>query len=614
MKKKIYIGLVALAATACDYNDKYFDGLDEMVNETEKVVETKNITLAEADYATAGVKTTYFDSQEAAVEALVKYVKSKYYTLDEGSAINIKCNVATTMSETMKKLNTATCYTLTADDYNSVWGEETPAKYLSPKTESKIANVLATDFAEAEAGDYVAVTYKYDEYEPNPADDEISAEYTKTTEVAEGNYVIAANKDGNYYAFGYFANPSNTYGYCVSEALTLKDNKFDGSALDYALTLKKTEAGYAIIRSDAKCLYMKGTYDNFNIGSFPATEGGDFTITAIDDDKFAMVNVAKSKTVKYDVSHSSFGAYSDEKIAATETAMIDVELFKEAKVVVSKCASIKGVNKYVLYKYDGSKWAIATEAYMLTAEDYTSMGQKYGNLSTTALPAEYLPAFLNNTVTYPTEGLSKTLAYFYYGADKLTVLRADEYVYTAGAWTMPATTEELSFQIVNAKGEWKYDPSVVITLAAGKGIEASALFYQTVTDWVWENVDTPNGITKKGDGYVTSYGNNEYYTGASAYQNNVDLRAASARDQYSAEYGEMSDEEVVAAMKQRVTEVFGYALSALYPDATNVEGIEVTYTINFVVYDGTSHNYQIVYKVTGPATFEYVEGSLTELN
>ena len=44
----------------------------------------------------------------------------------------------------------------------------------------------------------------------------------------------------------------------------------------------------------------------------------------------------------------------------------------------------------------------------------------------------------------------------------------------------------------------------------------------------------------------------------------------------------MSDDEIVALEKKRfMNEVMPGALSKLHPDAVPVEGIEVTYTVNF---------------------------------
>ena len=52
------------------------------------------------------------------------------------------------------------------------------------------------------------------------------------------------------------------------------------------------------------------------------------------------------------------------------------------------------------------------------------------------------------------------------------------------------------------------------------------------------------------------------------------------------------------------------ALEAIHPDAVPVEGVDVTYTINYVVYTGARTNWTIQYKVTAPGTFEYVTDSM----
>ena len=50
MKKNLFLSMVAMLLLAgCDYNDKYFDGLDEMT-EPANVIKL-NYTLIDADYA-----------------------------------------------------------------------------------------------------------------------------------------------------------------------------------------------------------------------------------------------------------------------------------------------------------------------------------------------------------------------------------------------------------------------------------------------------------------------------------------------------------------------------------------------------------------------------------
>jgi len=67
-------------------------------------------------------------------------------------------------------------------------------------------------------------------------------------------------------------------------------------------------------------------------------------------------------------------------------------------------------------------------------------------------------------------------------------------------------------------------------------------------------------------------------------------------------------------MWERLPEAFPHALEALYPNAAPVEGMDVTYTINFGIYDGSTVTYTIQYKVVGQGQFEYVENSLQRIS
>lgn len=98
-----------------------------------------------------------------------------------------------------------------------------------------------------------------------------------------------------------------------------------------------------------------------------------------------------------------------------------------------------------------------------------------------------------------------------------------------------------------------YDPNVTINLPAGKGQEMSTLYFQTCVNWVYENICRPLGDTdiKSGKFYISSYGNNEYYSGTSAYQGNIDLRPSAARSQYPAGYEGMSDDQIIELEKTR---------------------------------------------------------------
>ena len=182
-------------------------------------------------------------------------------------------------------------------------------------------------------------------------------------------------------------------------------------------------------------------------------------------------------------------------------------------------------------------------------------------------------------------------------------------------WQKTNGVTEESAQFVRTNGKWMYDPNVEITLPSGKGVEISTKYYQACVDWVYEHIDKPLGSTglKDGNFYISKYGNNEYYCGTSAYQGNVDLRPAKAKEQYPAGYEGMTDEQIETLMMDRFCkEVLPGALATLHADAAPVAGLEVVYTINFAVYNNATTNHTVRYKVTAPGTFEFIDCSWYE--
>ena len=235
--------------------------------------------------------------------------------------------------------------------------------------------------------------------------------------------------------------------------------------------------------------------------------------------------------------------------------------------------------------------------------DYSSLGVGY--LSS---PATVLPVYLKNKYPYAQEEDVMVVTYY---ASSESAVAAKELTFDGSEWVMTQKAVPFVDQFVKSAGSWVYDPSVVIELPVGKGQPLSTLYFQTATDWVWEHIDQPNGMTAKGQGYVTSYGNNEYYTGSSAYQGNADWRPSAAKSQYAEGYANMSDDEIVALMQKHFIEVMKEVLGILHADVKMVAGVDVFYTINFGAYNGSStEQWTVVYKLVDNGKFEYVEDSL----
>ena len=271
-----------------------------------------------------------------------------------------------------------------------------------------------------------------------------------------------------------------------------------------------------------------------------------------------------------------------------------------------KSASLLEADNYALYSYNGLAWTAKEDALILNGSDYQKMG--ITNFSSSNSPEKFLPTYLAMNKPYAAEGAEQTVVYFF--GDRET-LAADDYALEGAAWAKVPASLPITDQFVRSNGKWIWNPSVVINLLPVRNDPTSVLYYQTATDWVWKNVDQAAGVTEKGKGYVTSFGNNDYYTGTSAYYSNVDWRIQAARNQHPDAYANMSDDEVAALLEERLIAVMAEVLSILHPDAVLIEGVDITYTINVAIYTGTTVNnvtHSLVYKLVGPAEFEWESG------
>lgn len=276
-----------------------------------------------------------------------------------------------------------------------------------------------------------------------------------------------------------------------------------------------------------------------------------------------------------------------------------------------------------LFKYSGSDWVEYKNSlvYVMQKNDYTPMGIRYDNFSGTQADS-YLPVFLKNKYPYAAADQKVCVVYKYYVSSSNTYIKADEYTYDGTSWAKSTAITTVTSQFVKTNNVWVYNPSVTINLSPIPNNATIKAYYQAAVDWVWENIDQPAGCTAKGQGYVTSFGNSDYYGGMSAYHNNVDMRAEPARKQTSkspieaiknAYPSSMTDEEVVAKMTANLIKSLNGMLEKMHPEAEPVDGIEVTYTINIPFYQGKKvekNTHTVKFKVIAAGKFEYVEGSL----
>lgn len=665
--KALFVAAAAsLALSSCDdnsWNEDYLKGFEVPDNTDVKTVE---YTLTATDYSTlAGLSAnkalageelaaelanvgklgrfTEAISAEKYAPAFLASTSFPYFSLSNGSAVKLTFNVADALPEELEKMNAATGYTLTESDYKTVYGsDEDYALALSPSNGlNNVTALLAANFPDAEQGDYVVVNYNWSNTDPvfaavpdEPAKWEptsVAADIALGDEVTIKGWITGICErgfvltDASGSVFGYngagITVADYTLGapYEVTATVSSYNKGFqldlanatvtaveDETATDYTFPAPKVLTGaemdQLITRTDnelAQYVQMTGTVavsgNNINIvvdGAETAKGSAYFTLPEL---KEQLTDGANVTVTGYFIAIAG-GRYMNTVVNTVTTGT--------AAAAPRRVATVASEVRSAVYYFNGSRWSQPDNTVAVSPDQCKQMA---GYTTLTAAQANAnLPIFLKVTYPYATEGTQKYVVYDEYKNGYV----ARQYIYDGTEWAENDGIEQTTLQFVRKDGSWLADPSVVITLPVGKGIEISSTYYQACSDWVYENIDVPLGSTSitSGTGYVTSFGNNEYYSGTSAYQNNVDLRADKAVAQYPEGYEGMSEAEVVALMKKRFEEeVMPGALAKLHPDLTPMDGVQVTVTLNFGSYDGSNHSHTARWEVVGPGEFKFLD-------
>ncbi len=147
--------IALLLLTGCDYNDKYFKELDDL--------EITQVVDFEGEYTGDYPEEGYFTDRTTLETAVAAMLKSIFPYADEGTASisSILYGEITPGFET-----TDVKYELEDDDYDAM-GEEPgqPGYYnnfdSTMEVESYLLGFLNTNYADLEAGQTIAITYKY---------------------------------------------------------------------------------------------------------------------------------------------------------------------------------------------------------------------------------------------------------------------------------------------------------------------------------------------------------------------------------------------------------------------------------------------------------------------
>lgn len=595
-----------------------------------------------------------FSTEEEARLYIPKFLRdstNNFYALANGSAIKVTYNVAANRNAAVLSINNGTeQYTLSEDDYISIW--ESSVDYINAFAPSNPASVrvfnriLKAEFPDAEASQYAVVTYN--EATENPIFGTIGGGGEDPG--YECSSVLGAAALGDELEVKGYITGITTRGFVVTDntgsVLCYQAKDFDDSAVTIGNfvtvngTLSAYNTGFQIAITDdsytvegtgtytypAPTVYtgammdaaiqqtdnhlaeyvcftgkasVSGNYYNFTVDGAATSQGSGYYMPQYIKDK--IVDGETYKVYGYYSSMSKSGGAPK----FFNVIITSVENATNAKAPASRSAvnDVTTTVKNAILSFDGTAWIIASGVNVLQPADYTAMGQSYGNLSGT-LPAQLLPTYLKTSYPYAYAEDEVIVAYKYYNGTATTYQAAD-YIYNGAEWTVNAG--ETTSQFVKRNGFWIFDPSVVITLPESR-TEPSLTYYTAAVEWVLDNISKPLGGTSLKDGpYMdVKYGNSEFYSGTSFYYCNVDIRGANAKSKFPELYEQYTDDEATELMKQRFClETMPAVLRQLHPDATPIDGMEVTYTINFTAYTGARSVETVVYTVIAPGQFQY---------
>lgn len=667
----IAFGAIAIFS-ACDensWNDK-LDGFEEPKPGSK--TETVEYTLTDADYtkiATKAPYTTYakehdqseilaligsnfsFSSEAEALEYIPIFLRdstNNFFAMANGSAVKVTYDVAANIAADVKSINAGVeTYNFTEEDYIDAYdSDEDYINAFCPAVPASrfIPRILKSEFPDAEAGDFAVVSYNQASENPifgtigggdNPRPEWQMTSVLGTAQTGQSldvrGIVTAINNrgfvltDASGSILCYQASGFNTDNVAIGSQVSISaEVTAYGTALQFAITddsysvegiasytypapkvVTGPEMDQAIARTgDFPAEYVTitakasvGSYTNFIVDGAETAQGSGYQMT--NDLKALFTDGETYQITGYFVSVSG-GRYYNIVITDVKTAAAAASAPSRAPV-----NEVTYTETNAVYRFDGSAWTVPADVDILQHSDYVAMGQRYDNLSGTT-PATVIPQYLAHKYPYAVEGETRTVVYLYY-ADQVSRHRAVQYEFNGSRWDRLAGATTAQF--VNQNGWWKFNPSVVITLPYVRNADPTYTYYMGCVNWVFEHIGKEMGGTSLTDSPFIDYrGNAEFYSGASAFYGNVDIRAVTARNNapegYTG-YDGLTDDEVTLLIKRRFCfETMLGALEAMYPEMTPIEGVETTYTVNFTSYSPAQEN-TLVYVIVAPGKLKY---------
>jgi len=518
----------------------------------------------------------FFNDSVSASNFVPLILNDKYLAYGIGSNALVTFNYNGDVPENLEQYTNANSVELVDSNYTTVSFTVGKTKYFTPDYPADIylSDILNQITSNPHSGDLVLVSYK--ESSVNPIiDTSLSTIFNKTFDTDLDNLTtFSATGDDQVWGWANYGEPpgcAKMSGYQsgnIENEDWLISSAIDLSSVSNPVLTFEEAIKYENDSVEDNQIILIST-DYLGSGNPSSATWAKLSVTGRSTgDSWNFVEIDPIDLSAYTGQSSVYIAF---KYLSTATNAATWEI-DNIKITSGKNDPITGkepVTTKTIYQYQDNKWKIVKDVYYLNSYDYDRMGDpgNYDNFSTSALPKDYLPNFMNYKYPSSGEGVTKTLIYRFYNGEG-TVTLATEMTFEDGSWKssynyIESITQQ--FLVSTSRGKWVFDPTV--------SFEMTSSDYQTIVD---------NRESK----YIDSYGTAEFYSGASAYYSNFDLRISKRKEYNPNDFNNLSDDEAKKLIIKRLVDALQVLLKNKYPDAkTEINGIDVYYKATFESYN-----------------------------
>lgn len=450
MKKIIYLlAVMGVLFSSCNPLEDINNDADAQENSIEGHAE---YTLTEDDYISIGLDIGSFDTVDEAKQLIPEFLSSThpFSFWGQESSVLVNFNLTDGNPEDVSAFVNAGVYQLQSGDYpiansNAFFPNDDPTDYLESILESQIASPVE--------GQVVRTGYRQFVNEPEIGFTPLVA-YDFSTGFNGWNIVEESGSDavwteqtGYIQANGFFGGAVANEEWLVSPTIDLSSQtnlKFQmAQALKYYTDPSLVKI---LVSTDYSGDVLTANWDLISFSALPALDDWN----ALSED--------------YD-----FSAYDGQQVNVAfkyESTGTDAARWRISGMFI-KVPGYSGpsMTKSNYYKYNGSSWDLVNNVYYLSSEDYDLMGTgsgepgQYNNFSSSSLPENYIPTFLDIKYPFAQEGDKWFITYKYYDGST-TLTKGNLYTFTNGAWA--ASVSSLKFGFDN--GVWVPDNTIRYTL------------------------------------------------------------------------------------------------------------------------------------------------------